>query len=260
MSTQIVYYSGRGNSLQVSRELATRLEDASIAPFKEAVQSGLDPQVECLGLVFPVIDFGIPALVAGYLEAVLQGRSDSSYIFAVVLNGGMPAGSLGQVEAILRKHGRALAAGFLVDVRIAQGLQGDWSSLRGAILEMVSSRSHPPLPTASWFGRAVLTGLLNRLSEQEVHGKDRYFRVDPSCDGCRICAAVCPVENIALVGDKPVWGHACDQCFGCYAWCPRQAIHFKKDNQKLRDTNPNLRGEEFLPRESLVLPVFEEIQ
>jgi formate hydrogenlyase subunit 6/NADH:ubiquinone oxidoreductase subunit I len=40
---------------------------------------------------------------------------------------------------------------------------------------------------------------------------------------------------------RPVWQHQCDQCFGCYACCPRQAIHTgKKDNAKLRDHHPEL--------------------
>ena len=61
---------------------------------------------------------------------------------------------------------------------------------------------------------------------------DRPFEADESCNGCGICARVCPVANIELV-EAPSGGHAepswqgrCEQCFACLQWCPQEAIQF----------------------------------
>ena len=54
---------------------------------------------------------------------------------------------------------------------------------------------------------------------------DRSFQINEKCDGCGICARVCPVNNIKIVDGRPEWQHHCETCFGCYQWCPREAIH-----------------------------------
>lgn len=54
---------------------------------------------------------------------------------------------------------------------------------------------------------------------------DRSIRVDDQCNGCATCTLVCPVRNIEMVDEKPVWKHHCEMCFACDEWCPQGAIH-----------------------------------
>jgi len=61
---------------------------------------------------------------------------------------------------------------------------------------------------------------------------DQAFRADNNCNGCGICARICPVANVEMVADAgnqhavPVWQHRCEQCFACLQWCPQEAIQF----------------------------------
>jgi ferredoxin len=61
--------------------------------------------------------------------------------------------------------------------------------------------------------------------EETIYRADRTFSVSEECNSCGICARVCPVDNIELVGGRPEWLHHCENCLACYNWCPRKAIH-----------------------------------
>jgi ferredoxin len=54
---------------------------------------------------------------------------------------------------------------------------------------------------------------------------DRSIAVDERCNGCGICAQVCPASNIRIVDDRPQFGGRCEACFACDEWCARGAVH-----------------------------------
>ena len=47
------------------------------------------------------------------------------------------------------------------------------------------------------------------------------------CDGCGLCADICPVNAIKMTGSKrkiPYWTYGCEACNRCIAYCPKRAI------------------------------------
>ena len=60
---------------------------------------------------------------------------------------------------------------------------------------------------------------------------DKDFWVEKTCNGCNICADICPVNNIVVKNGKPEWQHHCEQCWACAHWCPKKAIQYKESTQ-----------------------------
>jgi len=58
----------------------------------------------------------------------------------------------------------------------------------------------------------------------------RRYRFTEACNGCGICAKVCPARAITVFeGKKPrVDPKKCDHCEGCTMLCPQKAIRFGK--------------------------------
>jgi ferredoxin len=56
--------------------------------------------------------------------------------------------------------------------------------------------------------------------------KPTKFRCLPGCVGCGKCAQACPLQNITMNADKPVWGHRCAHCLACYHACPKHAVDY----------------------------------
>lgn len=242
-STVIYYFSGAGNSLRIARDLAARLGVSSLIRVSEAMDSDQFPAGERVGVVFPVIMMGIPNIISRFLSRVTAGRN--TYLFAVAANGGMMAGSLHQVAGILSSRGLALSAGFSVIPHALAADQTAWEQRLSEISETIRKKALVPVPQASFKDRYILTGIGNRMAKLGMPFSDRGFRANEACDGCDVCAQICPVRNVTLAGGRPVWHHHCEMCLACLHWCPQQAILFGKDTAKWLHKCPGMGLDEF---------------
>jgi Pyruvate/2-oxoacid:ferredoxin oxidoreductase delta subunit len=59
-----------------------------------------------------------------------------------------------------------------------------------------------------------------------IHDADKNFVADERCTSCGTCVAVCPVKNIEIREEKPVWKHHCELCCACIHLCPVEAIRY----------------------------------
>ena len=66
----------------------------------------------------------------------------------------------------------------------------------------------------------------------DVH--DKAFAASDACTSCGLCAARCPLNNIALEGGRPVWKGTCTHCMACIGGCPAEAIEYGEKSKGRR--------------------------
>lgn len=93
-----------------------------------------------------------------------------------------------------------------------------------------------------------LTGTSHLRFEEMIPLADRTFHTNENCNGCGICARICPVNNIKMVNDKPFWHHQCETCLACYVWCPNKAIYGDVTDYANRYHHPNVKISDILDR------------
>lgn len=55
---------------------------------------------------------------------------------------------------------------------------------------------------------------------------DKKYYVTDDCIGCGRCTEICPLANISIEDDEPVWHGNCTQCMACISICPKNAIEY----------------------------------
>lgn len=258
MNTQLFYFSGTGNSLRVAKDLAANLGDTEVLSIPKALNNPIPPTAPRIGIVFPVYAWGPPLIVARFCRQT--GFPAGAYIFAVATCGGMACGALSLLEGILKKRGITLALGAVVK------MPGNYTPMYGAqsqetqnkhfacekhrvaeIARRIAAGRTGDIQRGTWLGRILLSGIVYQGGMSQFPKGDRKFRTNAACDGCGLCAKVCPVDNITLTDNRPVWRHHCEQCMACLQWCPREAIQVGRVTEgRKRYHHPDFTAADFM--------------
>jgi ferredoxin len=238
MKTVIYYYTGTGNSLWTARLLATELGNAGIYPITKAIKERVSQKADAIGIVFPVHMWGIPGPVIQFLKTI---KNDSAkYYFAFAVNAGQVSRTLIQLKKLMRMQGLLLSAGFDIVLPSnyipwggpgpADHLQKLYYDAKQKIKEAaayISGKKSGHIEKGPLWQRILLTALY-KMTYNMIPKMDKNFRADEKCNGCGICAKVCPAGNIVIEGKKPAWQRRCEQCLACIQWCPQEAIQYGK--------------------------------
>ena len=251
MTTEIYYFSGTGNSLVVARDIAKKINGKLIAISSVIKEESVEPEADVIGIIFPVYyatnDCGIPLIIARFVKKLKSLRS--KYIFAVCTHGGMPGTTIENLRNAIEARGGKLAAGFAVRMsnkkiseRKQQKILANRKKKVEVICQYVNTREKGKYETRGLLRKILLAPLralekpifnhrYRRLSNTSRKSfsellplADKSFQTNEKCTECGICARICPVNNIEIVEGRPIWLHHCETCYGCYGWCPNNAI------------------------------------
>lgn len=236
----IFYFSGTGNSEWVARQLAAQLND-QLRFIPEEMKGTSDYTLrpnEKLGFVFPVYAWRVPRFILRFIRRMKV--KNVSYVYFVATCGDDTGRMDRYFLKAARRKGWKVACGFSIimpeayvslpgfDVDdkmkenrklreaktrldeistfIADSRQGRFETLRGAI---------------PWTKSLLLGWFFNTFLMSH-----KPFHTNGKCTGCGKCAQVCPMKNIEMAEQAPLWHKDCVGCLRCYHSCPIHAIEY----------------------------------
>jgi len=231
--TKIFYFSGTGNSLwsakKIAKEVGDKYELINIGT--EAQKSEIVIEADAIVFVFPSYGYGLPVIVRRFAKkAVFR----TPYVAAFVTYGTSPRGTLGILRRILKKKGIGkMYFGRIPSVENylamfgppkAETIQKHTAMQEKATEEAARSVIERKENKVSMF--CPFSALVSSLFSIGASVFYKQYRVGSNCNGCGICAKVCPVSSTVMKDGRPVFSSKCENCQGCVNMCPSRAIKF----------------------------------
>ena len=260
MENTIFYFTGTGNSLQITKYIAANLQNCEMLSISKNINIIKNMRLKgTVGFVFPVYYCGLPQIVREALTNINLDTVD--YIFTVAAYGstGGNGGCISMPRKILSQKRKKLDASFYIKT-VDNFILWSW--------DIPSAKKHVVLHERAKEKASEIAGIINNKQKHSdksimeyigpivfrynrfvktVNTDDKSFYATPDCAACGLCEKVCPTQNIKMNCDKPNWkSEKCQRCLSCLHLCPRKAIEYgEATKKKTRYKNPYISLDEF---------------
>jgi ferredoxin len=251
MRLLLLYFSGTGNTDYVAHYLARRLEAAPVELELRSIEWQPPGDVlgfDLLAFGFPVYAGDSPGFVQSYLEKLPPGAGRGAFVFCT--KGAYAASAVRLNLQRLAMRGYVPLGGGDVIMPGTDGLSmipkdswparkamhKDYDQLQDAdhlaeqmgslLSELAEGRPvgacQMPLPARSKMAPSDrLWAFLYKATENWARSR---LHADAQCEGCGLCARICPVGNVAVRDGHAQFGDHCVLCLRCLHACPQEAI------------------------------------
>ena len=235
----ILYFSGSGNSKYVARRLADALGEP-LCSMNDRIKSGDTTPVETgkrLIIVTPTYAWRIPRIVREWLlSTVLTGAKQAWFVMTC----GSEIGNAGKYNHALCQE-KGLTCMGTAQIIMPENYIAMFDAPQAAEARQIVAKAEPDIDRAI---AAIAAGeqfppTRNNLYDRFMSGpvnpifyscfvKAKAFTASDACVGCGQCAERCPMSNITLQNERPLWGGSCTHCMACICYCPTEAIEYGK--------------------------------
>ncbi|MDI0266405.1 EFR1 family ferrodoxin [Clostridioides difficile] len=207
MSSKIYYFSGTGNSLVVSKALKGMLnENKEVIPLAiHRKKQNIDINEDVLIIVFPVYFANAPDIVKSFVDKL--NFNSNTHIYAIATCNGVAGHSLFTIDKLLKKKGKKLSAGFIIDMpgnALITPLDVEEERLRNLtnrvseIAKYINNSENGSIEGKNNL-KSYIDSVMLRLVGKNMQIATTKFFAESKCNGCGTCKKVCPVDNISIV-------------------------------------------------------------
>ncbi len=242
MKIELRYFTGTGNAWK----LLDTCKETFVEGGHQVHISKLDPgecrlNADLIGFAFPVYAFGMPRIVRRYLKSIIKFHKPQKVFFIVTPGDVIGASSTSKkCENILKRKNCDIVYSDVINMpnNWIPFSHTDTPEVNSAIIEKGIERSKAIAKDILDNKRStfevkqipatlrVLGNVINTLFRNfGLFSLKSLFRVYPSCNGCGLCAKVCPTGSIKMIKGKPKWFGSCEQCMRCVHICPQESIY-----------------------------------
>lgn len=252
MKTDIYYFSGSGNSLNIAQNLSSKMEHSKIISIPHAINNSTKITGEIIGIVCPIYFHNIPHIVRSFIKKI----KDAKYLFMVYVGAGELGKGLNTTKKLFAAQNVQLFSLFNIPMPDNSTRYGEMPEEKQKemfnnaekkiedIVEIVSEKEeHFDNTNTSLIKTYIHPGILFTFLYGSMKKMDKDFITDENCNGCTTCQKVCPVNNITMKNSRPVWNKngRCQVCCACHNWCPKESIQHSSTTAGIkRYHNPNI--------------------
>jgi len=258
MKAELYFFSGTGNSYYIAKKIAESIPDSKLIPINSLdLSKRIKSTSEILGIIFPIYFYNAPEIVKDFIKRLEV--SPSSYVFLYENFGLQGGNALLSCAKVLEERNIKVSNTFSValpdnsiifptpDDKIKPMLDAAEGKIQAAIND-IKSLKLSPIPKKK-FGSNLISSIMAGVSKSYLGFKD--LKVDSTkCNGCGLCAKVCPMKNIEIEDRAPSFKDSCQMCFACIHYCPNESIRFRrmKPKSNYQYTNPNISINEIIEK------------
>lgn len=249
-SLTIFYFSGTGNSANVTKWMASAASDLkiestihNIANIERRANINV-PDDSVVLFISPVHGFNYPPVMLHFISRFPKGQNK---VLLMNTRAGMMIGKYNlpglSGAAFLFSSLVLKIKGYSITGIKSVDLPSNWMSLHPSLNDKVILKLHE-LQKAKVidFGVKVLSGeksfnpffefvidliispiaIMYYFIGRFIFAKTFYASGD--CNNCDICIKNCPVKAIIKVDNRPFWTFKCESCMRCMSNCPKRSI------------------------------------
>lgn len=253
MKTEIYYFSGSGNSLNIAQNLSKNFEHSKLISIPHIMNKAIDITGDVIGIVCPIYFRNMPYIVRNFVMKIKKAK----YTFMVYAGAGdLGTAGVRTTKKLFSTQGIKLSSLFNIPMPDNSTKYGEileeeqkkmFNNADKKIKELVKivnrKEEHFDHNNTSLFQTYIHPGILYSFLYGSLQKMDKDFTANEDCIGCSTCQKVCPTNNITMKDNKPVWkkNNKCQVCLACHDWCPKEAIlHPSTKAGVKRYHNPNI--------------------
>ena len=240
----IFYFTGTGNSWEVAKKLSIECNDILISS-ADVIQSNSNiynlHEDERIGFVFPCHGWAPPKIVTNFIKNLKLNGYCNNFIYFVVTC----EIDIGYTDAIIRKL--MSKKGYIYNAMFSLNMPNNYILFWGFDIDNKSLVDNKYCNLEKGY-KLIINSIKNKVNISHFNrGKIAfiksyfiryifyYFQFSPkkfhildNCTSCGLCSRCCPLNNLKIVNNKPIWGEKCVLCLSCIHICPSRSIQYGK--------------------------------
>lgn len=241
----IFYFTGTGNSLYVAQKLQ-EVDGGELINIAKALNEknfNYNPEKgEKIGIIFPVYYWGLPTIVAEFINKLKLESDETPFIYTVITCGSVARNADKYLANLLKTKNLRLNSSYSVKMPSNYIILNNTPNKENIISSLYSAEDQ--------IGKIIESIKNNKEGYFAKHGfitvfsffvyklygiarKTKKFYTTEECENCGQCEKVCPSQVIQMQDRKPKWiERKCSHCTACINRCPSQAIEYGNSTKK----------------------------